>query len=567
MRRLSTPLPFGSLARLLSALLLIGSLIGVAAAAPPPSVVLLYDGREPEQAALEAAAALAFAPHAAAVDFRTMHAGRSETVPFLRRHDLTRKHAPLLLVLSGSEPDARIARRIALQADAAPEENVRRMLAALRLKGGPSRPAPAPGTVVAAVTADGGEEERKSLVVLAGPQRQADGLRYLEPGSAVVYRLRLPEKLRTADLRGELGGSYAVEVGGSPEGPWKRLIDSSAYFSGLAATLSARTRPVIDLTTTLRDLAGALYVRVLPSGSVRDRAVLARLEVTALGPGVPSGETEWLLEVERLRKERLAALGPAGAATPLGGVQDNRTLTAARSPYLMTADVTVPWRKTLTIEPGVTIWVAGPFGFRIQGDLVARGTAERPITFAPAQPRHPDDWRGIEFFPFVEQPSGQHSALEYCRVTQAARVTLNRFAGMISRCRFEGCLDGVVLKDGGAGRLHHNRFTDCRVGLAIERGAGEVTASEWVRCHVALRVTEPHPEQPLRFEENSVVGSRVAAVDYPRHPSRQLPPLLLPNNYWGDAAAGRKVSDGPLAAEVRFEPLRAAPPAGAGPGW
>jgi len=247
-------------------------------------------------------------------------------------------------------------------------------------------------------------------------------------------------------------------------------------------------------------------------------------------------------------------------------MEEDVTLRAARSPYLMTGDVVIPYGVTLTVEPGVVINVAGPQGLRVTGDLAARGTAERPIVFQPAAGSQPDEWRGIRFGALPGQRSGARSVLQYCRIRGAAAVELPRFGGEVSHCVFDGCLAGLVLKEGGTGRFHHNRFSRCARAVVVERGGGEVRDSEWLGCAVALAVTEVDPAAPLVFRGNSISAAGGAPVAYLKRPSTADSPLELAGNYWAGTPPGPLVR-GAAPESVRTEPRLEAAPAGVGPGW
>lgn len=538
-------------------------------AAPRPAArataVLLYDGKLEDQVRLEEETRAAFQPFGEKVELRTMHAGRAETVPFLRKHQLTRANAPVLLVLDEPGPRARIVKKVPLDPGEGPRKNLRAMLAALKLPVPPVE-VPQPGPVAAFAT-DAGAEEKKFLVQTGGAQRVENGARLFDVTGSATYRLPIPEGLRRADLRAEVTGAFLVEWADSLKGPWAPLLDSSAFFSGGEERIRERLKPAVDLTPTLENLPGSLYLRVRAHSRGRGSASVSRIELVALGPGQPSAETAWGAQIEEIRKRYGLAL-PAEAAqgSLLGGdLESNRVLKASESPYLLAGDLFVPWGKMLTIEPGVTIRAAGKYAIRVQGDLIAKGTAEQPVLFTPLKPAQPDDWRGIEFMPQRGYSSGVKSVLEHCRIVNARAVDLARFDGEISSCVLENSLLGMRLRDGGRGRIRHNRFRLCLKGLVVDGGAGEVTDNEWVECAVALTVMDVHPTLPFKFERNSLVGSRQAAVDYFKQPNRKVRALSLPNNHWAGTAPERLIGGGADASDVALEPRLPEPPAGVGP--
>lgn len=541
------------------------SLVAVAHAQARQVAVLLYDGKLPEQQALEALVRGAVEPNADKVDLRAMHAGRAETVPFLKRYGFTRKNAPLLLLMDGAGPDAKIRRKVYLDPARDSRQNVRLVLSVLKLPAAVAEP-PKPGPVVTLV-ADGGEGEKKVLVSAVGNHRLVNGRRQLEATGVLVYRLRLPDELRYADVRAELGGAFGLDWADALNGPWTPLADSQQYFGIGADEVTGRLSPVIKLDPVLEKLTGDLYLRVRSVG--RRQAELVRLEVVARAPAEESGEREWLNEVARLRKEALAKVAPNSENYhQLGGrIAKDTTLLAADSPYLLNSDLIVPANATLTLEPGTTLRIPRGLAIRVLGRLVAKGQPKDPIQFLSAAPRQADDWKGIFIAPLSNRSDAQASVMEYCRVANAATVELKRFSGEISHCIFEQGLAGITLREGGTGRIHHNRFLKCPRGLVVQGGAGEVTLNQWVDCLIAVAVVQQDPMLPLRFERNSVLGNPVSVVTYFKIPGQTLPPLVLSNNHWGTAPAEKLVGGGTNAATVVLEPLLAEPPADSGPGW
>jgi hypothetical protein len=550
-----------------------GALPGFAAeAAPAPAVkvpakqtvVLLYDGKLPDQVKLEETIRTALQEHTGKIDLQSMHAGRAETVPLLKKFNLTRANAPLLLILDEPGPHARILKKVPLDAGEDGKKMVRSVLSALKLPLPAAEP-PKPGPI-AAFNTDGGEAEKGFLQEMGGSQRLKDGVRVFDPTGFASYRFAIPEALRKADLRIEGSGAFAIEWADSAKGAWSTLLDTSAYLGGGEDKVKERLQPAVDLSLILTKLPGSLFVRFRPNGRGRAPAQLARLELVALAPTEDSATTKWATQVETLRKQYGIGVPNDAHGTLVGGVLTKDTvLMADQSPYTLTADLVVPWGKRLTVEPGVTVKAAGHYVIRVNGDLIAKGTASKPIVFTSTTPEGPDDWRGIEFSANHGFFSGARSALEFCRIANAAALILPRFDGDISSCVFENSLRGVTLKDGGKGRLRHNRFLRCYQGLTVAGGAGEVTDNEWSECLVGITVMELSPTQPFKFEGNSVTGSRQAAINYFKQPNRKVKTLSLPNNHWGDAAPEKLIGGGAEPADVTLEPRLSAAPAGVGP--
>ena len=96
-------------------------------------------------------------------------------------------------------------------------------------------------------------------------------------------------------------------------------------------------------------------------------------------------------------------------------ITQNTVWSAARSPYVLDGDLQVAAGATLTIEPGVAIYVQRGIAIRVSGTLQAPGTAAQPISFLPANCTNPQpgDWQGLIF------NSSVGSVLNYCLIRNA----------------------------------------------------------------------------------------------------------------------------------------------------
>jgi hypothetical protein len=98
------------------------------------------------------------------------------------------------------------------------------------------------------------------------------------------------------------------------------------------------------------------------------------------------------------------ALGASGTSdvaecTTVDGIlAQDAVWTLAGSPYCVTASILVRAGVTLAIEAGVTVLFGQGEAMRIDGTLVARGTASAPITFTSSQATPANgDWGHILF--------------------------------------------------------------------------------------------------------------------------------------------------------------------------
>ena len=95
-----------------------------------------------------------------------------------------------------------------------------------------------------------------------------------------------------------------------------------------------------------------------------------------------------------------------------GSIAHTMAWTAANSPYVAQANLSIPAGKTLTINPGVTVKFDGNYSLQVAGVLQAVGTADSMITFTSnqASPAR-GDWNRIAF-----TNASSPSRLEHCRI-------------------------------------------------------------------------------------------------------------------------------------------------------
>ncbi|MGB2869467.1 MAG: right-handed parallel beta-helix repeat-containing protein [Bacteroidota bacterium] len=104
------------------------------------------------------------------------------------------------------------------------------------------------------------------------------------------------------------------------------------------------------------------------------------------------------------------------AQTVSGPIASDTTWTLASSPVTVTATVTVPNGKMLTIEPGVVVKFNGGTALLVAGKIVANGNGGNPITFTSSSVSPaPGSWNGIEF----QNSANVGSVFNYCIVQYA----------------------------------------------------------------------------------------------------------------------------------------------------
>jgi hypothetical protein len=118
----------------------------------------------------------------------------------------------------------------------------------------------------------------------------------------------------------------------------------------------------------------------------------------ALQPGINRVQVRSLdAGGKELRRQFLDIWYDAGPAQTVSGLlTSDTTWTAAGGPYDITATLTVPVGRSLTIEPGATVWFGSGAGLVVAGRLVAEGTETARIRFT-RPPGGTGQWNGIQF--------------------------------------------------------------------------------------------------------------------------------------------------------------------------
>ncbi|MBI4356260.1 MAG: right-handed parallel beta-helix repeat-containing protein, partial [Candidatus Omnitrophica bacterium] len=249
----------------------------------------------------------------------------------------------------------------------------------------------------------------------------------------------------------------------------------------------------------------------------------------------------------------LSCAGSAAAETMVGGtIATDTTWTLAGSPYIITADVTVPSGVTLTLEPGVEVRSNGP-SLMVNGILNAQGTATQPITFTANQATpSPGAWGGVQ----LVDVGASGSQLAFCVIEYAgAGLTLqNATPSLLAELTLRNNSTGLSLIGATTPLITNSRFlANTQYGILLFTNAGNDPAPRVNRSSFmdngqyavfCWSVTAfANPNAVLNFEENwwsttdpGQIDQRIQDhTDWPFIPSVDFIPFL-------DAENGNPVS-------------------------
>jgi hypothetical protein len=172
---------------------------------------------------------------------------------------------------------------------------------------------------------------------------------------------------------------------------------------------------------------------------------------------------------------------PLSGTEVSGHLTEDTTWTLEQSPYLVVGDVTVNSGVTLTIEPGVTVLIhsvlATDFNgydltqvggeaeakmIRVNGRIVAVGTAEQPIVFDKAEADSTYRW-GTIYCP----ENAPESVFEHCVFSHSAWIALQTPLGL-------HWAEGALCLENGKGRVRNCAFYENWGGIWVENATEQV---------------------------------------------------------------------------------------------
>lgn len=183
---------------------------------------------------------------------------------------------------------------------------------------------------------------------------------------------------------------------------------------------------------------------------------------------------------------------PLIAKTNVAGViSGDATWSSENSPYIVTQNVEVANRATLTIEPGVEVRFAR-FSLIVRGRIVARGNGDLPIRFTSNEKTpKPGDWLFLQLMPeSAPAKFGEGGTfvggcvLEHCVVEYGAGLNLVGASPWIARCTIQHNYSeegGAIFSGGGSPMIQQNKiaYNRCnRDGGGIRTASGHAKILE-----------------------------------------------------------------------------------------
>ena len=138
----------------------------------------------------------------------------------------------------------------------------------------------------------------------------------------------------------------------------------------------------------------------------------------------------------------MAVFEASGECMVPAEITQNTTLYKSCSPYLVQDNVTIQNGVTLTIEPGVELWMSGNSNFYIHGNIEAIGTETDRIVFKINPKYEPRGWGALNFW-----NSSATSSLSYVTISDATRGPVPERVGAISTFYGNLNLDHLLIEN------------------------------------------------------------------------------------------------------------------------
>jgi subtilisin family serine protease len=239
-----------------------------------------------------------------------------------------------------------------------------------------------------------------------------------------------------------------------------------------------------------------------------------------------TGDDGYLLDIPLSLQVR------SGTENVSGTLNDSQLNWTSDKTYVLTGHVLVPQGKTLTIQPGTLIKAKPTYRLRVEGTLIARGTASQPIVFTIESTNSSDQWRGIIFndysIPATFDANGVYlsgSILEYVEISRAeAGVSMTINAPYIASSRFDRNWVGVAAGS-ALSRFENNKFSNNQTGISIAGGSSYITGNTFTKNFSGV-----HGSGAITSVDNDYFENTGTAIDvYGNHMSNIIHNRIVGN--------------------------------------
>jgi len=252
-----------------------------------------------------------------------------------------------------------------------------------------------------------------------------------------------------------------------------------------------------------RQLLGELAARKEPLGPEFDlTAELARVAQAEAAAGIARTRQAFLAAKAKGKERRRSFEGEISADTrwsPTDG------------PIVLTARVVVKPGATLTLDPGLVVQFLTEARLVVEGTLVAKGTADRPITFTSAVARDPSPFDGEGVV--IAKTSGERSTLERCVFEyQRVGLTLQGASPLVRHCTFRRNGQAGLAVEGGSPRFEGVNLFVHNIGAGIRTKEASVAIRRSIVARNGAEGIALAGKSEPKVENSRIVGNGGAGI-------------------------------------------------------
>ena len=189
-------------------------------------------------------------------------------------------------------------------------------------------------------------------------------------------------------------------------------------------------------------------------------------------------------------------VGASPSSTIVGGlIGADATWTSGDSPVIVTSSLLVQQGVTLTIRPGVEVRFDPGLALQVNGELVARGTADTPVVFTSNDPDPaPGDWGFILFTDtsvdavydgtgdYVSSSILEHCVIQYAGASNDHALRIHQSGPFTDRCTVGDNHGGGIAASSGSARIMHTTVSENNGrGITIDDGMTTLSGNTVVR--------------------------------------------------------------------------------------